>query len=75
MESRQAGYHKEVIRRAIHELMDDLSSYPSEAHFCKSCGERMRYIETTFSLYGTERAWNVAVPACACAIKKARAAA
>jgi hypothetical protein len=61
---------KAVVRQAIRELMDELSSYPSEPLFCKCCGERMRYIETTFSLYGTEREWKVAVPACACAKKE-----
>jgi hypothetical protein len=70
MESCQVADQKEVVRRAIHELMGELTSHPFAPRYCKNCLEKMRYIKATFFLYGTERAWNVVVPTCACATEK-----
>jgi hypothetical protein len=53
------------LRQAIVELFDE-ASHGEERQLCPHCGQPMKFVETTFYLYGTEAQWNVRLPVCSC---------
>jgi hypothetical protein len=58
-----------ALRQAIVELFDE-ASHGDECQFCPHCGQPMKFVETTFYLYGTEAQWSVRLPVCSCEDKK-----
>jgi hypothetical protein len=48
----------------IEGLLHRESLAPRKQQLCPDCGSKMRNVESTFSLFGTDRTWNVALPVC-----------
>ncbi len=54
------------LRPAIKDFLDKLSVQPQSRRMCARCGAVMQYVECTFWLSGTDSAWNLKLPVCAC---------
>jgi hypothetical protein len=48
----------------IEALLHRESLAPRKQLACPECGSVMRNVESTFSLFGTEKTWNLALPVC-----------
>jgi len=59
-----------IVQQKIVEALEDfftVESLSDEPPYCSRCGAAMQYRDATFWLYGTDSAWNLRVPMCACA--------
>lgn len=55
------------LKQQIENFLTSAATESSKRHLCSKCGAEMTYIDTTFSLMGTNSAWNIKVPFCSCA--------
>ncbi len=54
------------LRQALSDFLARASLQPRDL-ICPQCGQKMEYVTTTFSLYGSETSWQIRLPVCACA--------
>jgi hypothetical protein len=48
----------------IEHFLDAQATRPKKVIICADCGSTLRYIDTYFCLYRTDRYWNIALPVC-----------
>jgi hypothetical protein len=70
--SRVAPRHSVNFPNSIEESLHRLSIAPREKLHCPECASVMRNEETTFTLFGTEKAWNVSLPVCQHCVAKSQ---
>jgi hypothetical protein len=57
---------KDLLDHAIElaHFLDAQATQPKKDINCADCGGTLRYIDTYFCLYRTDRHWNIALPVC-----------
>lgn len=55
------------LKQQIENFLTSAATESNKRRLCSRCGAEMTYIDTTFSLMGTNSAWNIKVPFCNCA--------
>jgi hypothetical protein len=62
--------HQLEIDQSLHNTVkaffDKVSLCPPQPRWCSQCGQEMQYMKARFSLSGTDCAWQVLLPVCAC---------
>jgi hypothetical protein len=52
------------LPNSLEEFLHRQSVAPREKLHCPECGSVMQNAETSFTLFGTEKAWNLTLPVC-----------
>ena len=62
--SHVASRHSVNLPNSIEEFLRRQSVAPQEKLHCPECGSVMRNMETSFTSFETEKAWNLTLPVC-----------
>ena len=54
------------LKQAIKNFLCAASRKKASTDVCPRCGRQMEYVDSVFSLYGADDAWNVRLPVCRC---------
>jgi hypothetical protein len=54
------------IKRAVKDLLLEVSAEPVSHDICLHCGQEMKYIDTTLWFYGEDHSFHVRLPVCGC---------
>ena len=60
---------REALEQQIRTFFGGVAANPREKQLCDRCAKEMEWMDTTFSLYGTDSAWRVRVPLCDCQLE------
>src|SRR5215469_6177355 len=56
------------LKQAIKEFLTEASSSLRQPSKCPRCGRAMQHLNATFSIYGSDTRWKIALPVCPCSI-------
>ena len=54
------------LQSTIKAFFDKASLIPPQSRSCPECGREMQFLKSIFSLSGTDLAWQILLPVCAC---------
>jgi hypothetical protein len=58
-----------ALVQQIEQFFGGVAGNLREKQLCNRCGKEMGWMDTTFSLYGTDSVWRVRVPVCGCKVE------
>jgi hypothetical protein len=65
--------HEALIEDSLHSTVkaffDRVALCPPEPSWCSLCGQEMQHLKASFSLSGSDYAWQVLLPVCSCELK------
>ena len=60
---------EDSLRSTVKAFFDRVSLCPPQPKWCSQCGQEMHYLKASFSLSGTDCAWQVLLPVCPCELE------
>ena len=66
MKASLCATENESLRLEIEDFFDQAASRRNIPYVCAACGKKMKYLNATFLLYGTESSWEIRLPVCGC---------